>query len=147
MCLLCTSRLVSPRLRPVAFFALGTLLFFAYRSHFQLWRARVDDRSSIISGGSSTETGNDARALIAKADHFYWLNNGPRAAPLYAKAEQLFSARGDARNAIHAKVGHLRSEAETMSFADLSGYLEQELHSPIVERDRALQLWCLVAKG
>jgi hypothetical protein len=147
MCLLCTTRLVSPRLRLLAFFALGTLLFFAYRSHFRLWRARVDDRSSSINGGSSTETGSDPGALIVEADHFYWLNNGPRAAPLYAKAEQLFSARGDTRNAIHAKVGHLRSEAETISFVDLSGYLEQELHNPIVERDRALQLWCLVAKG
>jgi len=112
MCLLCTTRLVSPRLRLLAFFALGTLLFFAYRSHFRLWRARVEDSSSSLNGGSSTATGNDPRALIAKADHFYWLNNGPRAAPLYAKAEQLFSARGDTRNAIHAKVGNLRSEAE-----------------------------------
>jgi len=144
---LCTTRLVSPRLRLLAFFALGTLLFFAYRSHLRLWRARVDDSSSSINGESSTETGNDPRALIAKADHFYWLNNGPRAAPLYAKAEQLFSARGDTRNAIHAKVGRLRSEAETMSFVELSRFLEQELHNPIVERDRALQLWCLIAKG
>ena len=147
MCLLCTTRLVSPRLRLLAFFALGTLLFFAYRSHFRLWRARVDDSSSSINGGSSTDTGNDPRALIGKADHFYWLNNGPRAAPLYAKAEQLFSARGDTRNAIHAKVGHLRSEAETMSFVELSRFLEQELHNPMVEQDHSLRLWCLVAKG
>jgi hypothetical protein len=147
MCLLCTTRLVSPRLRLLAFLALGTLLFFAYRSHFRLWRARVDDSSSSINGGSSTETGNDPRALIAGADHFYWLNNGPRAAPLYAKAEQLFSARGDTRNAIHAKVGHLRSEAETMSFVELSRFLEQELHNPMVEQDHSLRLWCLVAKG
>ena len=88
MCLLCTTRLVSPQLRLLAFFALGTLLFFAYRSHFRLWPARIEDSSSSLNGGSSTATGNDPRALIAKADHFYWLNNGPRAAPLYAKAEQ-----------------------------------------------------------
>lgn len=149
MSLLCTTRLVSTRLRLLVFFALGTLLVFAYRSHFRLWRARVDDSWSSINGKSSTDadSGNDPRALIAKADHFYWLNNGPRAAPLYAKAEQLFAARGDNRNAVHAKVGRMRSEAETMSFAELSGFLEQELHNPIVERDRALQLWCLVAKG
>ena len=147
MPLLSTTRLVSMRFRLLVCFALGTLLFFAYRSHFRLWRARVDDSSSSIDRRSSTETGNDPRVLIAKADHFYWLNNGPQAAPLYAKAEQLFSARGDTRNAIHAKVGHLRSEAETMSFVELSGFLEQELHNPVVERDRSLQLWCLVAKG
>lgn len=147
MCLLCTTRLVSLRLRLLAFFVLGTLLFFAYRSHFRLWRAQVDDSSSSINGGSSTDTGNDPRALIGKADHFYWLNNGPRAAPLYAKAEQLLSARGDTRNAIHAKVGHLRSEAETMSFVELSRFLEQELHNPMLEQDHSLRLWCLVAKG
>lgn len=149
MSLLCTTRLFSTRLRLLVFFVLGTLLFFAYRSHFRLWRARVDNTSAGINGESSTDTdsGNDPRALIAKADHFYWLNNGPRAAPLYAKAEQLFAARGDTQNAIHAKVGHLQSQAETMSFVELSGFLEQELYNPIVERDRALQLWCLVAKG
>ena len=147
MPLLSTTRFVSMRFRLLVCFALGTLLFFAYRSHFRLWRARVDDSSSSINGGSSTDTGNDPRALIGKADHFYWLNNGPRAAPLYAKAEQLFSARGDTRNAIHAKVGHLRSEAETMSFVELSRFLEQELHNPMVEQDHSLRLWCLVAKG
>jgi hypothetical protein len=34
-----------------------------------------------------------------------------------------------------------------MTFVQLSGFLEQELHNPVVERDRPLQLWCLVAKG
>jgi hypothetical protein len=34
-----------------------------------------------------------------------------------------------------------------MSLVELSRLLEQELHNPIVERDRPLQLWCLVAKG
>src|SRR5262249_37933785 len=118
-------------------------------SHFRLWRARLDGRPSGINGdcGSDADSGNDPQVLMAKADHFYWLNNGPRAAPLYGKAEQLFTARGDTRNAIHAKVGRLRSEAETISFIELSGFLEQELHNPIVERDRALQLWCLIAKG
>jgi hypothetical protein len=149
MPLLSTTRLVSMRFRLLVRFALGTLLLFGFRSHFRLRPAQLDGRLSSINGdsGSDADSGNDPQVLIAKADHLYWLNNGPRAAPLYAKAEQLFAARGDTRNAIHAKIGHLRSEAETMSFADLSGYLEQELHSPIVEHDRALQLWCLVAKG
>jgi hypothetical protein len=62
-------------------------------------------------GGSQHCT--DPQVLLAVADHFYWLNNGPAAAPLYARAEKLFSERGDARNELHAKVGRLRSEAET----------------------------------
>jgi hypothetical protein len=81
------------------------------------------------------------------ADHFYWLNNGPAAAPLYARAEKLFSERGDARNELHAKVGRLRSEAETMSFVDLSRFLNEQLQNPIVQADKRLRLWCLIAKG
>ena len=90
---------------------------------------------------------NDPQALLAIADHFYWLNNGPAAAPLYGRAEKLFSERGDSRNELHAKVGRLRSEAETMSFVDLSRFLNEQLQNPIVQGDKRLRLWCLIAKG
>jgi CHAT domain-containing protein len=89
----------------------------------------------------------DAQVLLKAADRFYFLNNGPAAAPLYAQAEKLFSERGDARNEIHAKVGRLRSEAEAMSFVDLSRFLNEQLQNPIVQADKKLQLWCLIAKG
>jgi len=89
----------------------------------------------------------DPQILLAAADHFYFLNNGPAAAPLYARAEKLFSERADPRNELHAKVGRLRSEAETMSFVDLSQFLKEQLQNPMVQGDRKLQLWCLIAKG
>ena len=89
----------------------------------------------------------DPQALLKAADRFYFLNNGPAAAPLYARAEKLFSERGDARNELHAKVGRLRSEAETMSFVDLSRFLNEQLQNPIVQADKKLRLWCLIAKG
>ena len=89
----------------------------------------------------------DPQVLLKAADRFYFLNNGPAAAPLYAQAEKLFSERGDARNEIHAKVGRLRSEAEAMSFVDLSRFLNEQLQNPIVQADKKLQLWCLIAKG
>jgi CHAT domain-containing protein len=89
----------------------------------------------------------DPQVLLAAADHFYFLNNGPAAAPLYARAEKLFSERSDARNELHAKVGRLRSEAETMSFVDLSRLLNEQLQNPIVQTDKKLRLWCLIAKG
>jgi hypothetical protein len=147
MSLLCSTRLASTR-RLLVCLALGTLLLFAFRSHFRLWRARFDYRSSINGGlGSDADSSNDPRTLMAKADHFYWLNNGPRAAALYAKAEQLFAKDGDTRNEISTKVGRMRSEAETMSFVELSRFLEDELHNPIVDRDKQLRLRCLVAKG
>ena len=89
----------------------------------------------------------DPQVLLKSADRLYFLNNGPLAAPLYARAEKLFSERGDARNELHAKVGRLRSEAETMSFVDLSRFLNEQLHNPIVQSDKKLRLWCLIAKG
>lgn len=89
----------------------------------------------------------DSQALLAAADHFYWLNNGPAAAPLYARAEKLFSEKGDTRNELHAKIGRLRSEAETMSFVDLSRFLGEQLQSPMMKNDKDLRLWCLIAKG
>ena len=55
--------------------------------------------------------------------------------------------RGDTRNELHAKVGRLRSEAETMSFVDLSRFLGEQLQNPIVKDDKELRLWCLIAKG
>jgi len=149
MCLSSFLRLVSMRMRIVVAFSLPALLFLAYGASIWLHRARVDHDPPGINNGSNTDRSleDDPEALIAKADHFYWLNNGPRAAPLYGRAEQLFSERGDARNEIHARVGHLRSQAETMSFVELSRFLEQELHKPMMERDRSLRLWCLIAKG
>jgi hypothetical protein len=66
---------------------------------------------------------------------------------LYAKAEALFAHRGDARNELYAKIGRLRSEAETMSFFDLSRLLGDQLNAPVVRNDSELRLWCLAAKG
>lgn len=66
---------------------------------------------------------------------------------MYAKAEKLLLDKGDARNALHAKIGRLRSNAETMSFVDLSQFLGEQLQTPIVKEDRGLRLWCLIAKG
>ena len=96
---------------------------------------------------ADTLRSSNAPLVLAAADHFYWLNNGPVAAPLYARAEDLFSRRGDKRNELHAHIGRLRSDAETMSFVDLSRYLGEELQAPIVKEDKELRLWCLIAKG
>jgi len=98
------------------------------------------DSASLLSSG-------DPRVIVRAADHYYWLSNGPAAAPLYARAEKLFSARGDTRSEIHAKVGRLRSQAETMSFVDVSRTLNDQLRNPIVQNDPRLRLWCLIAKG
>ena len=93
------------------------------------------------------EKSTDPVSLLGEADRLYWLNNGPKAAPLFARAERLFADRGDARNELYAKVGRLRSEAETMSFVELSRFIDEQLQNPIVRGDAKLRLWCLIAKG
>ena len=53
---------------------------------------------------------------LDKAHRLAWLYNWYRAGPLYAEAEKPYSEEGDARKALWAKIGRLRSEWETMSF-------------------------------
>ena len=91
--------------------------------------------------------GESVEPLASKTDHFYWLNNLSKAAPLYARAEKLFADKGDARNEIYPKVGRLRSDAEAMSFDDLSRLLNQRPQNPIVRRDRKLRIWCLITSS
>ena len=125
----------------------GLLAFLSYRSigiHRSLTAGkRVGRRAE----ARVAETSTDPQELLAEANRLYWLNNGPKAAPLYAKAEKLFAAQGDSRNELYAKVGRLRSEAETMSFVELSRVLNEQLQNPIVRNDPRLRLWCLIAKG
>ena len=118
--------------------------YYAYTRHY---RTVSGNAASSPVDSAALQQSTDPQALLGFADHFYWLNNGPAAAPLYARAEKLFSERGDARNELHAKVGRLRSEAETMSFVDLSRFLNEQLQNPIVQADKRLRLWCLIAKG
>ncbi|MCI0628656.1 MAG: CHAT domain-containing protein, partial [Acidobacteria bacterium] len=89
----------------------------------------------------------DPHSVLAEADRLAWLFNWPAAGPLYEEAEKLFTESGDAKNALHAKIGRLRSEAETMPFVDLSEYLATALEDPLVLNDPKLKLWILGGKG
>ena len=93
------------------------------------------------------ESSIDPQVILAEANRLYWLNNGPKAGPLYARAEKLFADKGDARDELYARIGRLRSDAETMSFVELSGTLNELLDKPMVRNDAKLRLWCLIAKG
>ena len=100
---------------------LATLVAAGFYGYVQLkeWqRTRTAQAISI-----SVQNSNDASVLLKEAVRLYWLNNGPRAAPLFARAQELFAARGDTRDEIYAQVGRVRSEAETMSFVDVSRFL------------------------
>jgi CHAT domain-containing protein len=121
-------------------------LSYAYVKHRH--NQALDERIAALSiGVDQTEKSTDPVSLLGEADRLYWLNNGPKAAPLFARAESLFADRGDARNELFAKVGRFRSEAETLSFVDLSRFIDEQLQNPIVRGDDKLRLWCLIAKG
>src|SRR6266567_101990 len=118
--------------------------YYAYTRHY---RTVSGNAAGYPIDSAVLQQSTDPRVLLKAADRFYFLNNGPAAGPLYARAEKLFSERGDAGNELHAKVGRLRSEAETMSFVELSQFLNEQLQNPIVQTDKKLRLWCLIAKG
>jgi CHAT domain-containing protein len=126
--------------------ATAVALLLTAASHFVVTACRREANRIQVSSDDVRQS-QDPQVLLKAADRFYFLNNGPEAAPLYARAETLFSERGDARNELHSKVGRLRSEAETMSLVDLSRFLNEQLQKPIVQGDKKLQLWCLIAKG
>lgn len=123
----------------------ATLVSSSYYAYMKLCRIAAPDHpvDLLLDPGRST----NPDTLLAEASRLYWLNNGPRAAPLFAKAEKLFADRGDERNKLYAKVGRLRSEAETMSFVELSRFLDEQLQDRITQSDKQLRLWCLIAKG
>src|SRR5579859_2513869 len=127
--------------------ALAVLIAWGWYAFLGHGHVTAQTRPSGFTDVANALQSTDVPLVLAAADHFYWLNNGPVATPLYARAEDLFSQRGDKVNELHAHVGRLRSEAETISFVDLSRYLGEQLQSPLVKQDKELRLWCLIAKG
>src|SRR5258708_15684061 len=131
-----------------AFVLTLSLLFLSYAYVRHRHNQALDDSHGALPIGlDHPDQSTDPVALVGEAKRLYWLNNGPKAAPLFARAEMLFADRGDARNELYAKVGHLRSEAETMSFVELSRFIDKQMQNPIVRGDDKLRLWCLIAKG
>ena len=57
----------------------------------------------------------DPGALLSQALRRGDLYNWSDAEPLLAGAERLYSQRGDARNALYARLGHIRSTMEQLS--------------------------------
>jgi len=124
------------------------LLFLPYAyTRYHRILAPDDSHGELQIGLDGPEHSTDPISLLGQANRLYWLNNGPKAAPLFARAEMLFAERGDARNELYAKVGRLRSEGKTMSFVELSRLIDEQAQNPIVRRDAKLRLWCLIAKG
>jgi hypothetical protein len=85
--------------------------------------------------------------LLQQADYLADLYNWSGAGPKYEEAEQNFIATGQLRNALYAKIGHLRSTMESSSLPQLSEYLYDQLATKAVQDDHDLKLRCLTVKG
>src|SRR5204862_7262827 len=90
-------------------------------------------------------TADDPDALLKQALRYGDLYNWADAASLFTQAEQLYSARGDSRNALYAHLGRLRSTMEQLSLPEVSEELAIELDkNPLLQSDNELKLFCLV---
>jgi CHAT domain-containing protein len=118
------------------------------RTSFVSHRSQKDSSALSVAGLSRESTASkNPEMLLAEANRLAWLSNWPRAGPIYARAEELFTKEGDTRNAVYARVGRIRAQAQTMSPMAVSEMLRQELEKPIVRDDLKLKLWCLASKG
>jgi CHAT domain-containing protein len=91
---------------------------------------------------------NDAETTLQRALHFADLYNWHASRPYFSKAQQLFEAVGDTRNALYARFGSIRAGADPAPINELSYTLAQELTAnPILQSDRELRMFCLIVKG
>src|SRR5467141_210336 len=93
-------------------------------------------------------TADDPDALMKKALQLGDLYNWADAAPLFTQAEQLYAARSDNRNALHAHLGRIRSTMEQLSLPEVSEELGAALdENPLLQSDKELRLFCLMVLG
>src|SRR6266404_9229126 len=93
-------------------------------------------------------TADDPDVLLKQALRYGDLYNWADAASLFTQAEQLYSARGDSRNALYAHLGQLRSTMEQLSLPEASEELGAELdRNPLLQSDNELRLFCLMVRA
>src|SRR5258708_3079448 len=91
---------------------------------------------------------DDPDVLLKKGLHYGDLYNWADAAPMFTKAEQLYSARGDNRNALYAHLGRIRSTMEQLSLPEVSEELAAELDkNSLLQSDKEIRLFCLMVLG
>src|SRR5215469_3154298 len=101
-----------------------------------------------IAAAQPPASGDDADALLKQALRYGDLYNWSDAAPLFAKAEQIYAQRGDSRNALYSRLGRIRSTMEQLSLPEISEQLGDELdRNPLLRRDKELRLFSLIVRG
>ena len=95
-------------------------------------------------GNAHAQTAAD---MLAEADRLAWLKNWSRAEPLFSKADEMFTAAGDERNALYSRISAIRGRLPRLPLIEVSQTLSDYLGNPIVQNDTKLKLRCLVVKG
>jgi hypothetical protein len=72
------------------------------------------------------------QALLQEADYLAYLGNWEKACPYFAKAQRLFSAQGDQRDALYCRISCVEADVEKGSYTAAASYLSQELHDSLV---------------
>src|SRR5215471_20372645 len=90
-------------------------------------------------GNAHAQTAAD---VLAEADRLAWLKNWSRAEPLFSEAEELFTAAGDERNALYARISAIRGRLPQLRLIEVSQLLSDYLDNPIVQNDSKLKLRC-----
>jgi len=89
-----------------------------------------------------------ADALLRRGLYLSDLYNWRAARPYFIKAQNMFEAAGDKRNALYAQLGAIRAGADPAPIPELSYRLDQELTTnPLLQSDKELRMFCLVVKG
>ena len=134
---------MSKRLRLWFGLAGGALLAFGAVAFILFFRARLQKPHPV-----SVEIGStDAQALLRQADYLAYLGDWQKARPYFARAANLFGARGDRRNELYCKISCVEADVEHGSYTAASHYLSEQLRNPVVQTDPRLKLRCLTIKG
>ena len=102
----------------------------------------------LVTASTSAVLADDgADTLLQRALYFSDLYNWRAARPYFTKAQQMFEAAGDKRNALYARLGAIRAGAEPAPLLKLSYMLGQELvANPLLQSDKELRMFCLIVK-
>jgi CHAT domain-containing protein len=105
---------------------------------------------SILAATSSSAVlaDDDASTVLQRALYFSDLYNWRAARPYFTKAQQMYEATGDKRNALYARLGAIRAGAEPAPLPKLSYLLDRELsENLLLQSDKELRMFCLIVKG
>ena len=123
----------------------GVMIFGILCASAAAQESKSTDESSPLPRAASA---NDATTTLQRALHFADLYNWHASRPYFTRAQQLFEAADDKRNALYAHFGAIRAGADPAPITEIAYWLAQELATnPILQSDKELRIFSLIVKG